>query len=39
MPVKPGSGQCLVGSLAGAVSSQRVTEESKGTLNAVGNRV
>ena len=38
MPVKPGSGQCLVGSLAGAVSSQRVTEESKGTLNAVGNQ-
>ena len=28
-----------MGSLAGAVSSQKVTEESKGTLNAVGNRV
>ena len=32
-------GQCLVGSLTGAVSSQRVTEEREGTLNTVGNRV
>ena len=28
----------MVGSLTGAVSSQRVTEEYKGTLSAVGNR-
>ena len=34
----PGWGQCMVGSLTGAVSSQRVTEEHKGTLSAVGNR-
>ena len=31
-------GQCVVGSLTGAVSSQRVTEEHEGTLSAVGNR-
>ncbi len=30
-------GQCLVGSLTGAVSSQRVTEEHEGTLIMVGN--
>src|SRR5262249_2826121 len=29
---------CYVGSLTGAVSSQNVTEESKGTLSPVGNR-
>ena len=29
-------GQCMVGSLTGAVSSQRVTEEHKGTLGMVG---
>ena len=29
--------QCLVGSLTGAVSSERVTEEFKGTLSVVGN--
>jgi hypothetical protein len=34
----PGRGQCMVGSLTGAVSSQRVTEEHKGTLSAVGHR-
>ncbi len=34
----PGRGQCMVGSLTGAVSSQRVTEEREGTLSAVGNR-
>ena len=34
----PGQGQCMVGSLTGAVSSQRVTEEREGTLRAVGNR-
>lgn len=28
----------MVGSLTGAVSSQRVTEEHKGTLSAVGHR-
>ncbi len=31
-------GQCLVGSLTGAVSSQSVTEEHEGTLITVGNR-
>ena len=34
----PGWGQCMAGSLTGAVSSQRVTEECKGTLSAVGHR-
>jgi glycerol-3-phosphate cytidylyltransferase-like family protein len=34
----PGRGQCVVGSLTGAVSSQRVTEEHEGTLITVGNR-
>ena len=34
----PGRGQCMVGSLTGAVSSQRVTEEFEGTLGAVGHR-
>ena len=29
--------QCMVGSLTGAVSSQRVTEEREGTLSMVGN--
>ena len=33
----PGRGQCMVGSLTGAVSSQRVTEEREGTLGMVGN--
>ena len=33
-----GQGPCMVGSLTGAVSSQRVTEERDGTLSAVGNR-
>ena len=33
----PGRGQCLVGSLTGAVSSQRVTEEHEGALIMVGN--
>ena len=31
-------GPCMVGSLTGAVSSQRVTEELEGTLSAVGYR-
>ena len=33
-----GLGQCLVGSLTGAVSSQSVTEEFEGTLVTVGHR-
>ena len=32
----PGRGHCVVGSLTGAVSSQRVTEEHEGTLSMVG---
>ena len=32
-------GQCLVGSLTGAVASQRVTEAPKGSLSLVGNQV
>ena len=32
-------GQCLMGSLTGAVASQRVTEAPKGSLNLVGNQV
>jgi hypothetical protein len=35
---KPDRGHCQVGSLTGAVASQRVTEASKGSLSAVGNR-
>ena len=31
-------GPCMVGSLTGAVSSQRVTEELEGTLGTVGHR-
>ena len=38
LPRYPGREQCMVGSLTGAVSSQRVTEEYKGTLSTVGNR-
>ena len=34
----PDRGQCMVGSLTGAVSSQRVTEEYEGALSTVGNR-
>ena len=34
----PVRGQCVVGSLTGAVSSQRVTEEHEGTLRLVGNQ-
>ena len=34
----PDRGQCMAGSLTGAVSSQRVTEEYEGTLGTVGNR-
>ena len=36
--MKPGRGQCQLGSLTGAVSSKRVTEEFKGTLSLVGNQ-
>src|ERR1700692_822169 len=35
----PGQGQCMAGSLTGAVASQKVTEAPKGTLSPVGNRV
>ena len=34
---KPGEGQCLVGSLTGAVASERVSEALKGSLRMVGN--
>ena len=34
----PGRGPCMVGSLTGAVSSQRVTEEHEGGLITVGHR-
>ena len=34
----PDRGQCVVGSLTGAVSSQSVTEEHKGGLSTVGHR-
>ena len=34
----PDRGQCMVGSLTGAVSSQRVTEEYEGILSTVGHR-
>src|SRR5688500_18074178 len=34
----PGWEQCMVGSLTGAVSSHRETEECNGTLSAVGHR-
>ena len=35
----PVPGQCLVGSLTGAVASQKVTEALKGSLSLVGNQV
>ena len=35
----PDRGPCMVGSLTGAVSSQRVTEEYEGNLGTVGNRI
>ncbi len=34
----PDRGQCVVGSLTGAVSSQGVTEEHEGALSTVGHR-
>ena len=33
----PGKGQCQVGSLTGAVASERVTEALKGLLRMIGN--
>ncbi len=36
--LKRDRGPCMVGSLTGAVSSQRVTEECEGNLGTVGNR-
>ena len=36
--VEPEGGQCQMGSLTGAVASQRVTEALKGTLRLVGNQ-
>ncbi len=33
----PGGGQCLAGSLTGAVASERVSEALKGPLRMVGN--
>src|SRR5687768_5509954 len=38
IPVKPGEGPCMPGSLTGAVSSKNVTEERTGRLSTVGNR-
>ena len=35
---EPASGHCQVGSLTGAVASQKVTEAPKGSLSANGNR-
>ena len=35
---EPGGGQCLVGSLTGAVASQKVTEARKGSLRLIGNQ-
>ncbi len=34
----PAGGQCQVGSLTGAVASERVSEALKGSLRTVGNR-
>ena len=34
----PSGGHCLVGSLTGAVASQRVTEARKGSLSLIGNQ-
>ena len=36
--MNPDGGKCQLGSLTGAVSSQKVTEEPKGTLSLVGNQ-
>ena len=34
----PSPGHCLVGSLTGAVTSERVTEARKGSLRLIGNQ-
>ena len=34
-----GYGQCLAGSLTGAVASQRVTEAREGSLRLIGNQL
>ena len=34
----PGRGQCLVGSLTGAVTSKKVTEVREGPLSLIGNQ-
>ena len=34
----PGSGHCLVGSLTGAVASEKVTEALDGSLSLIGNQ-
>ena len=39
IPMKLGREHCMPGSLTGAVSSQIVTEEYKGNLDTVGNRI
>ena len=36
--MNPGGEQCKLGSLTGAVSSKKVTEEPNGTLSLVGNQ-
>ena len=36
--MNPDGGKCQLGSLTGAVSSQKVTEEPNGTLSLVGNQ-
>ena len=38
-PGEPGSGPCVVGSLTGAVASQKVTEARDGGLRPVGHRL
>ena len=35
----PGPGPCMVGSLTGAVASQKVTEAREGRLKLVGNQL
>ncbi len=39
IPVNPGSEQCQLGSLTGAVASKKVTEARKGLLKPGGNRL
>jgi hypothetical protein len=35
---EPGGGHCLMGSLTGAVASQKVTEAREGPLSLIGNQ-